>query len=317
MAEAYLHDLAYALGERRAEVTDSARAGLLRSDPEALAAAGFRWHHRCSPQTTALDLATCAAARIDRALLQQCSALIYATALTPNANLGRARDFERSRDVKFLMDFPASRLQAALGLAEAAVIGVNQQACTATLGALRLGRALLLAEPAVTQVLCISADRFPDGALYEQSYNLISDGAAACLLSREPRGFRLLACHQITNGGLAQVSDDESVGVFFAFTKRLVEETLSIANLVPADLAWIVPQNMNVRAWQIMSSLLAFPSERLYFEPLPETAHVVGADNIINLKHLDEAGRLLPGERVLLVMAGYGMNWQAALVEKV
>jgi len=83
------------------------------------------------------------------------------------------------------------------------------------------------------------------------------------------------------------------------------------------DLAWIVPQNMNVKAWQILARLLRFAPERIYFDPLPEVAHVISGDNVINLKALDASGRLERGDRILLVMAGYGLNWQCVLVEKV
>src|SRR5690606_39577843 len=58
-------------------------------------------------------------------------------------------------------------------------IGLGQQACTSMLGSLRIARALLRDEPELGRILCVSADRFPDGAEHEQAYNLISDGAAA------------------------------------------------------------------------------------------------------------------------------------------
>ena len=73
------------------------------------------------------------------------------------------------------------------------------------LGALRLARYMLVAETDFNNILCITADRFPEGAIYEQAYNLISDGAAACLVSREKEGFKLLDVHHITNNGVVHV----------------------------------------------------------------------------------------------------------------
>ena len=113
------------------------------------------------------------------------------------------------RDVKELMDFPASRLQAEFGLSRAIVVGLHQQACTGMPGSLRVAGALLSTEPGWRRVLCVTADRFPPGAWYEQAYNLISDGGAACVVGRDPAPFRLLTVHQITNGGLAMAGDDE------------------------------------------------------------------------------------------------------------
>lgn len=55
----------------------------------------------------------------------------------------------------------------------------------------------------MAKILCITADRFPEGSLYEQSYSLISDGASACIVSTQPipEGFRYIEHHAITNGG--------------------------------------------------------------------------------------------------------------------
>src|SRR5262245_21198776 len=107
------------------------------------------------------------------------------------------------------------------------------------LGAVRIGAALLRAEPETARILCVTADRFPAGARYEQAYNLISDGGAACVLSREACGFRVLACHAIANGALALAGDDEVVGVYFTYTHRLVSETLARARVAIAHLDWI------------------------------------------------------------------------------
>ncbi len=316
MSEVFLHDLAYALGDESFDVETSAAAGRTRSSAKTLRLGGFEHHHVCRPGTTALDLARRTVEPLRDTLLGT-SAIVYATCIPANGNVGSVAEFDRSRDVKHLMDFPVSRLQAELKLDDAIVIGLNQQACTAMLGSARIARALLGSEPSFERVLCVTADRFPEPAIYEQSYNLISDGGAAWVVSRERRGFRLLACHQITNGALSLVSDDESVGTYFNYTHRVIQETLRRAELDISNLAWIVPQNMNVKAWQILARLLKFAFERVYFDPLPEVAHVISGDNVINLKRLDESGRLERGDRILLVMAGYGLNWQCVLVEKV
>jgi 3-oxoacyl-[acyl-carrier-protein] synthase-3 len=213
------------------------------------------------------------------------------------------------------MEFPASRLQADFGLDSAVVFGLTQQGCTGMLGAMRLADALLARESGWARVLCVAADRFPAGAIYEQSYNLISDGGAACVVSTVPRGFRLVAAHQITNGGLSSATNDESVGTLFSYLPRLVRDCVSRACLSMADIDWVVPQNTNHNAWQILARLLGVDPARVWQESLSETAHAISADNIINLMSLRDAGRVRPGERILLVMAGHGLNWQAVVLE--
>jgi 3-oxoacyl-[acyl-carrier-protein] synthase III len=314
--DAFAYGFTYALGDRRLHVTESAAAGLLLSDPADLTAAGFGWHHLCRPQTSAYDLA-CEAVRKLAAdhPLDDVDAIVYATCLPLNGNAGSAQEWARSRDVKHLMDFPGSRLQAEFGLTQAAVIGVNQQACTSMLGSLRLARALLATEPDWHRILCVTADRFPDGSAYEQAYNPISDGAAACLVGRKPRGPRIVACHQITNGGLAQASDDETVGSYFAYTARLIRESLAKANLTAADLDWVVTQNTHEKAWEILGRLLGIETARVWHPSQREVGHVISGDTMINLRMLLDSGRLLPGQRVLITMAGFGLNWQSLILE--
>jgi 3-oxoacyl-[acyl-carrier-protein] synthase-3 len=207
-------------------------------------------------------------------------------------------------------------LQAHFGLDDAAVIGVSQQACTGMLGALRLARAMIVAEPATSRILCLTADRFPPGALYEQSYNLISDGAAACVVSRDEGAFEYVGGHQITNGALAAASDDETVGSFFNYTHRAIQETLARSGVAARDLAWVAPQNTNRKAWQILSRLLGIPVERVAMRTIGEAAHMISGDNVFNLKALEEEGALRAGDLVLLPMAGYGMNWQCTLLRR-
>ena len=310
MTDVFLSSPVIAVGDEKHTVEESAAAGRLVSPAAALAAAGFRWHHVASSSTTAFDLAVQAVRQLaDEA---DPDAIVYATCLPGNAGGADTG----GRDVKGVMDYPASRLQARFGFDRAHVIGVGQQACTGLLGAVRIARALAVAEPDVhREVLCLTADRFPPGSLYEQAYNLVSDGAAACLVTATPSALRIVASHQLTNGALSFASDDETVGSYFAWTHRLVTELLERAGV--ATVNWVVPQNTNPAAWRILSRLLGIDAERVWAPTLPDVAHMISGDNLANLADLLASGLLRPGERVLLTMAGYGMNWQATLLEVV
>jgi 3-oxoacyl-[acyl-carrier-protein] synthase-3 len=317
MSGVFVDSFVYALGDRKAHVRDSAEAGRLVSAADDLESVGFRWHHLCAPSTTAYDLAKAATRQLaesDR--LGDVDAIVYATCLPLNGNANPGpEDFQRTRDVKYLMDFPVSRLQADFGLDGAIAMGLNQQACTAMLGSLRLAAALLGAEQEWQRVLCVTADRFPEGAIYEQAYNLISDGAAACVVGREPTGLRFVTAHQITNGGLGQAGDDQTVGTYFGYTHRLISETLARAGMTAGDLDWIVAQNTNDKAWQVLCRLLGVDFEKVWCSSMADVGHVISADNVVNLSELLGSGQVRPGDRLALVMAGFGLNWQCVILE--
>ena len=315
MSGCFVDRFAYALGSRKLAVEETAAAGRTRTGAAELLEAGFRFHHVCDDGETAYDLAEAAVRSLGDAV-EGAGAIVYATCIPANANVADPARFAASGDVKDLMDYPASRLQAALGLDDAVVLGLNQQACTSMLGSVRLASALLATEPGMERVLCVSADRFPPGASYEQAYSLISDGAGACVVSRRPPGYRMVAAHHITNGAMVAADDDETVGAYFSYTHRLVTELLAKAGLAPGDLAWVVPQNTNVKAWQILARLLRVDHERVWCPSMPDVAHVISADNMVNMAYLEASGRVQPGDKVLLAMAGYGMNWQGLVLEK-
>lgn len=314
MSACYVGHLSHALGDRSATVEQAEAAGRLVSGAAAIRDAGFDRHHVAAPGVSAYELARRAVSPIAD-VLGDVGAIVYVTCLPASGSLGASQAYADSRDVKHLMDFPASHLQADFGLGRAAIFGLAQQACAGMLGSLRLARSLLLAEPGLDRILCVTADRFPEGALYEQAYNLMSDGATACVVSAEPAGFRLRAFHAISNGALARVSDDEAAGSFFVYGHRTIVECLGQAGLALTDVDWIVPQNMNHRAWGILARLLGYPLERVLTPSLAEVGHVVCGDNLINLERLQAAGRFARGDTILLFMAGYGLNWQCALLE--
>jgi 3-oxoacyl-[acyl-carrier-protein] synthase-3 len=316
MMDAFVGSFVHALGDQRFDLTSSGAAGRLVSTPDDLTAAGFRWHHVCGKNTTAYDLARTVTAKLaDAGELHDIDAIVYSTALPMNGNVGDVDAWRSTRDIKYLMDFPGSRLQADFDLGDAAVIGVTQQGCTGLLGSLHLARALLAIEEDWQRVLCVTADRLPDGDIYEQAFNLLSDGAAGCVVSRRPGAFRIVAGHHITNGGLGGGGDNEAIGAFFTYVYRLVGETLRKAGLAPTDLDWVVGQNTNVTAWKILGRMLGIPLERIWLPSIGDAAHVISADNIINLQALEEARLVRPHHKLALVVAGHGLNWQCVILE--
>lgn len=313
--EVYVDAFSYALGDQAESVEEAAACGRTVTQASALLDAGFRQHWVCQPESTAYDLAYRAVAEIGDGL-GDIGAIVYSTCIPVNASIPHGAAFEGTRDVRYLMDFPASHLQAEFRLERATVIGLDQQACTGMLGSLRLARSLLITEPDLHRVLCVTADRFPVGALYEQSYNLISDGAAACIVSDQAVGFRVLATHSVTNGAMVLSSADETVGTYFSYAHRVIGETLAKCGLRPGDVDYVVPQNTNPKAWQILSRLLGIDPGRVHMPTIGEVAHVISADNVINLARLAKSGQVRSGERVLLFMAGYGLNWQCVVLER-
>ena len=312
MREAYLDEIQYALGNYDSDVHAIAKTGHLVSSPEALLNAGFEQHHICK-NTGVIDLARKCLNKF-KTPLTDVDAIIYNTCLPINSNVGQVEEFKLDADVKHFMTFPASQLQHEYNMHNAQVIGITQMACTGVIAAMRMAKMLIRDDQRINKVLCITADRFPEEANYEQSYNLISDGAAACLISTAAIGFRVIQAHGITNGALLAADDDETVGSFFTYAHQVINETLERAGLTIDDIDWIVPQNTHKSAWGILAKILKLNTTRIANPSLADVGHVISGDNLINLKISND--NIKQGEYVLLFMAGYGLNWQCIILKK-
>lgn len=320
VSDAYIGEIGYAVGSEHCHVSDTVAKGLTFSDEQLLTDSGFLYHFRAGENQTAYDLAREAVENLctsEGKDISKIDGVLYATCLTCNGNLGAWNAFKETKDVKHLMDFPVSHLQADFNIENSFLMGLNQTACTSLLGALRVGKSLLSGDPNLNELLCLTSDRFPPGAAYEQTYNLISDGAAACVLSRKPGRFRLLDCHHLSNGVMAQANDDETAGFYFNYTYRVLTEILTRNQLSLDDIDWIVPQNTNIKAWEVLASILRIDYAKVLTPTRNQIGHCISGDNLINLRVADDQKKFKPGDKILLPMAGFGLNWSCVLIEKV
>lgn len=151
MKDIYLDNFGYALGSEKNNVADGSKDYF--SPRSSLINSGFENHYTCSNVQTPYCLAKAAVDKIVNRLIQEDDSIttideiIYATCLTRNGNLGSWDTFTETSNVKPLMDFPVSHLQAEFNMDKAFVLGINQMACTSLLGAIRVAKSLLILEP--------------------------------------------------------------------------------------------------------------------------------------------------------------------------
>ncbi|MEM7245415.1 MAG: hypothetical protein AAF533_08725 [Acidobacteriota bacterium] len=307
--------LGLSLGSQRRPLEEAARRGELRSSTEALSRAGFVEHHCCDDEQSVLDLALAAVEQLPS--VEGVGLIVFATGFPASGALVSRERFEASGDVRHLLVSPAARLQAELGLSQAEVLGLSQLACTTSLAALEVGRRALLERPDFERVLCVTADRLPEGALREQSFNLISDGAAACLLSRDTSGPRLLASGGRCLGVLADAGDEVLAASYFSHGRELVLETLGRAGLGLEQLDDLVLQNVPVAAQHVLASVLGLPPERVHCPTRAEVGHVISVDNFFNWRALTTSELREEDQQdrnVALLSVGYGQNWQCQVL---
>ncbi len=212
--------------------------------------------------------------------------------------------------------FPATRLQYDLDLPNASAFAIDQLSCTTLLAAARIARSLCLTE-GIERALCVSSEFFPAKAGREAIFNCTSDAACAVLIERDGLRNRLVSATNVTKGYYWDVDElrDEIVASYFPTARHVMLRTIADAGWQPADVDWIIPHNVSMRSWEILSSLVRLPRARLFSQNIARHGHTLAGDNFINYRDALDGGCILPGHRVVLFSYGFGAHWTGIAVE--
>ncbi|MFZ0564524.1 MAG: 3-oxoacyl-[acyl-carrier-protein] synthase III C-terminal domain-containing protein [Terriglobales bacterium] len=301
----------YILGSETVSVDELETRGMLESPAARLSEFGFSCARlsRESPYnlaTAATSKLLCATG-VERASI---GALFYAGAV-PSCHA------VVTPDPLSAFNYPVAQLQYELELTHAAAFGVSQVGCLGLMTAVALARDFLLSSKHASRALCVSADVLPAGCKREMIYNVISDGACAVLLEKECDHNRILGYRQVTKGyywnSIAQ--KNEFTAAYFPTARNIVRDTLADADLDSSHVSCILPHNVSLRSWEILLGLIHIGREKLFAENIAKIAHVIAADNWINLRDASESGRLHPGDKLVLFTFGFGANWACMVLE--
>jgi 3-oxoacyl-[acyl-carrier-protein] synthase-3 len=312
--------IAYAFAGRAVALAELAASGALESPASMLAGFGFDRVHVADAESP-YDLALAAARRLlDEHDIDPASIDAIVCAGTPSAlAFAAARDASAGASALLTTGrfrYPGSRLQLDLGCDRATVLGLDQLACTALFGAVRVARALIVAE-GMSRVLCVSSEFFPAHAGREALYNCTSDAACALLVERGARTHALRAMTTVSKGYYwdADAIREEVVASYFPTAVHVVERALADAGWAREDVDWVMPHNISTTSWRILLGLLRLPNARLWDANIAARGHTLAGDNFINLRDAVDAGAVQPGHRVLMFAYGYGAHWTALAVE--
>ncbi len=213
------------------------------------------------------------------------------------------------------------QLRDRLGLPRATAFSMTQQSCATGLSAISL-TARLIARTTAQRALVVSGEHvFTPAVRFIPGVAVIGDGASACLVG--PAGDRLVAAQFRTLGefyqGVALTPADD---LYHEYHRRyavtfadVIDKALRAASLRIADVALIVPQNVNRMSWKTVAKRLRIPLDRLYLDTLPRIGHLNCADPIVNLVSARRAGRIAPGDHYVLAASGIGAVFAALVLQ--
>lgn len=318
-----IRGIAYAYASASRSVRELAASGALESEPAVLEGFGFDRVH-VAVEESPYALAHDAASRLldeqriepESIGLLVCGGTPSAMAFSPasEADAGAASLCTADR-----FRYPATRLQHELGLECAAVLALDQLACTTLFGAVRVARAMMDSE-GIDRALCVASEFYPAHAGREALYNCTSDAACAILLERnddtEARN-RIVGSATITKGYYwdAAAMREEVVASYFPTAVHAMGRALADADWSAGDVDWVIPHNVSARSWDVLLRLARLPNAKLWARNIARRGHALAGDNFINLRDAIEAGDVRAGQRALLFSYGYGAHWTALAVE--
>jgi 3-oxoacyl-[acyl-carrier-protein] synthase-3 len=212
--------------------------------------------------------------------------------------------------------YPSARLQYDHGLSKAWAFGIDQMACTTLLGATRIARSLCMTE-GIERAICVASEFFPLYAGREAIYNCTSDAACAVLVERSGAANHLVSATTVTKGYYwdTDARRDEVVASYFPTARHVAQQTIEHAGWKSSDVDWIMPHNVSVRSWEILSGLLRLPNAQLWTDNIARHGHTLAGDNFINYRDALDAGAIEKGQKILLFSYGYGAHWTGMAVE--
>jgi 3-oxoacyl-[acyl-carrier-protein] synthase-3 len=239
------------------------------------------------------------------------------------------------------MPFPctACLIQKEIGASRAFCFDV-EAACTGYIYGLEIGRRFIEAGAHKT-VLVVAADKLSSITDWKDRNTcvLFGDGASAAVL-RPSDGTRGILSASLGSsgeqagllympgGGSQNPASAKTVEQGLHFLKmngrevykhavvnmaRAAEEAIASAGLAPADIAWVIPHQANLRIIQGITERLGVGMERCVLN-LDRYGNISAASAGVALHEAARDGRIKKGDHLLLVAFGAGLTWGATVL---
>jgi 3-oxoacyl-[acyl-carrier-protein] synthase-3 len=218
---------------------------------------------------------------------------------------------------------PLPELCELLGLRAASAFAVSHHGCASGLLAVDIAGRLLAAdgEPDALALIVAGEQVFTHDKMLRPEARIFGEASAACLVSADGPRDRMLSYATLQRGDLDHWATDrmdyaERFGKeYAALMEDVIGTAAARAGLRPDELRVILPHNVNVRSWRKVCQRLGLPVSKVLLDNVPLMGHTFAADSFLNYRTAVDKGLLSPGDRYLIVSAGYGAIFSAMVLE--
>ncbi len=238
----------------------------------------------------------------------------------------RVRYVMHARTMPVVAPYPVNPVHSAcqkLSLHHATAFSVSQHACASALLAVTLAGKLLAgdADPDALALVVTGDKAFTASARALASAGVMGESAAAILVRAHGARDRVRSYATKTHGRFCAgpwISEDLSVQFqdsYPAALAEVIQAAVQRAGLTVADIALILPHNVNRMSWMRVLRLLGITgSSRLYLDTQARLGHCFCADAFINYDSARRAGRLQRGDHFVMTAVGLGATFSAMVL---
>jgi len=212
-------------------------------------------------------------------------------------------------------------LREKLLLDDASAFSMSHQGCVIGLNALKAAEALLRSEPAGSTALVLIGEKALSPVVQLiAGTSVLGDATAGLLVGLDGPGDAVVHIAHRTYGEFhqaMQMPEDLQRRYrqeYVPTVASVIREVVEGAGITFDDVDVVLPHNVNRYSWTSIARLLGLPLDRIYLENVPKTGHCFCADPFMNLSTARVEGAVRPGDLVVMVSAGQGGTFSAAVV---
>lgn len=218
---------------------------------------------------------------------------------------------------------PVAEVRAKLGLDHATAFTLTEHACASGLLAVDLCGTLLAADgdPTALALILVGEKAFTPAIQMIPDVAIMGEGVAAVLVAAGGTTDRLLGyatrTHPDPDGSVMMVPEraEEFRRIYSDGLTEVVHAALAEAGRSVADVAVVLPHNVNQVSWIRAARDIGLPLDRVFLDNVGRTGHCYCADPFINHRTLTESGRLRPGDVYVMTAVGLGVTFSAMVFQ--
>lgn len=218
---------------------------------------------------------------------------------------------------------PVTEICSKLGLDHATAFTLTEHACASGLLAVDLCGTLLAADddPAALALILLGEKTFTPATQMIPGVAIMGEGVAAVLVGTGGTTDRLLGyatrTHADPDGTVIMGPEqaDEFRRIYSDGLAEVVHAALAEAGRSVADVALVLPHNVNQVSWIRAARDIGVPFERVFLDNVGRTGHCFCADPFINHRTVTESGRLRPGDVYVMTSVGLGVTFSAMVFQ--